>query len=389
MTPRVLRAYDGAVDVLRTRALRCITAGLGLLLWCLAAVAAPAAAGTTSYDVGDQVVVNVTVRGKGNDVAVHVWDRPTVQIDFADESAPSIDRRSLPFGSPRFPASRQIPAMLYMARDNNGQVTTAALAPEEFPYAAFRPGPHDTVIVDAPEGSHLVVTVPASTGLLALRIGAGHTTIEGYRGANLFLLQAGGHAQLTGATTTAFVQMNYGTFYAADGTFDRLRVRGVAAHDVFEHCRSKQIEASSITGSIVYDGGSFDPGLARFETQTGHIALGVTSAAQLTARSQDGRVFTLFDRRGTTSVDQRGEGDVTATVGTGGPLVNAISGRGNVFLYEGSLAGRRGTGPEWRAIHEVFAGRRRTRGFPPRRTVELPPAQPRRPEGERPTRPPH
>ena len=147
--------------------------------------------------------------------------------------------------------------------------------------------------------------------------------------------------QLTGATTTAFVQMNYGTFYAADSSFDRIRVRGIGAHDVFEHCRSKQIEASSVHGSIVYDGGSFDPGLARFESQNGNIALGVNGGASVTGRSQDGHVYTLFDRRGGTTVDQRGDGEATATVGGGGPLVNAISGRGNVFLYDGTLQNRR------------------------------------------------
>jgi hypothetical protein len=357
------------VDEFRTRALRWIAAGLGALLSCLAAPAAPAVAGTTSYDVGDQAVVNVIVRGKGNEVTVHVWDRPTVQFDFADDTVPALERHSVPFGAGRFPLSRQIPAMMYTARDASGQMVPGALPPEEFPYAAFRAGPHDTVLVDAPEGSHLVVTVPASTGLLALRVGGGQTTIEGYRGANLFVIQGQGHVQLSGATTTAFVQMNYGTFFASDGTFDRIRVRGIAAHDVFENCRSKQIEASSVHGSIVYDRGSFDPGLARFETQNGNIALGVNGAASVTGRSQDGHVYTLFDRRGGSTVDQRSDGDATATVGGGGPLVNAITGRGNVFLYDGSLQGRRAAGPQWKAVHEVFAARRRARN-----NVSAPPA---------------
>ncbi|MDQ6941753.1 MAG: hypothetical protein M3169_04460 [Candidatus Eremiobacteraeota bacterium] len=323
--------------------------------------------------MGDAAVVNVVVRGKGNEVTVHVWDRGTVQFDYADDAVPTIDRHSVPFGTPRFPLSRQIPAMLFTTRGGDGQPAPGVLSPEEFPYAAFRAGPHDTVVADAPEGSHLVITVPASTGLLALRIGAGQTTIEGYRGANLFVIQGAGHVQVTGATTTAFVQMNYGTFFAADGTFERIRVRGVAAHDVFERCRSKQIEASSVHGSIVYDGGTFDPGLARFETQNGNIALGVNGAASVTGRSQDGHVYTQFDRRGASSVDQRSDGEATATVGGGGALVNAISGRGNVYLYEGTLQNRRAAGPHWKAVHDVFAARRRTRnaslpraGEPPR-----------------------
>jgi hypothetical protein len=368
MTEGTPGRYHRAVDEFRTRALRWIAAGLGALLLCFAAPAAPAVAGTMSYDVADQAVVNVIVRGKGNDVTVHVWDRPTVQFDFADETAPAIERHSAPFGTGKFPLSRQIPAMMYATRDRDGNIIAGALSPEEFPYASFRPGAHDVVVVDAPESSRLVITVPASTGVLALRVGGGQTTIEGYRGANLFVVQGQGHMQLTGATTTAFVQMSYGTFFAADSSFDRIRVRGIGAHDVFEHCRSKQIEASSIHGSIVYDGGSFDTGLARFESQSGNIALGVNGAANVTGRSQDGHVYTLFDRRGGSTVDQRSDGEATATVGGGGPLVNAISGRGNVFLYEGTLQSRRAAGPQWKPVHEVFAARRRPRGVqaPPR-----------------------
>ena len=371
MTPPCLLRYHGPVDVPRTRALRWIAAGLGSFVSCLILAAAPALAGTSSFDVGDQAVVNVVVRGRGNQVTVRVWDRPTVQIDYGDEGTPITDKQSIPFGTPRFPLGQQIPLQPYQARDKDGQPIGGALAPEVFPYASFRSGPHDAVRIEAPEGSRLVVTLPASTGILALRIGGGQTVLEGYRGANLFIVQNQGRIQLTGATTSAFVQMNYGAFYAADGNFDRIRIRGIGAHDVFEHCRTKQIEATSVTGSILYDGGSFDPGLARFESLTGQIALGVNSAAQLVGRSQEGHVYTSFNRG--TTVDQRTDGEATATVGEGGPLVNAISTRGNVFFYEGTLAGRRGVSPEWRGLHQIFnAHRRPTPNVPAARPVARP-----------------
>ena len=175
--------------------------------------------------------------------------------------------------------------------------------------------------------------------------------------------------QVTGTTTTAFVQINYGALYAADDTFDRIRVRGVAAHDVFERCRSKQIEASSVHGSIVYDGGSFDPGLARFESMTRqrrarrHVA---RAARRPVARRP--RLHAVRPAR--PAVEQRGEGSATAMVGGGGPLVNAISGRGNVYLYDGTLSARRAVSAEWRPVHQLFNAHRRAnpRGDgPPRR----------------------
>jgi hypothetical protein len=352
------RAYDRVVDVLRYRALRWIAAGLGALVLCLEAGSLPAAAGSTSLDVGDQAVVNVVARGKGNDVTVRVWDRPSVQVDYADDAQPVIDRRSLPFGTLRYPLAAQIPPQVYTLRSGDG-IGAGAMPPEEFPFAGFRPGPHDVVRIEAPEGSHLVVTIPAGTGILRLGIGGGQTNVEGYRGANLFVVQGSGRVQVTGATTTAFVQMHSGAFYAADSTFDRVRMRGILAAAVFERCRSKQIEATSVTGSIFYDGGSFDPGLARFESQTGNIALGVTSGAQLSGRSSEGHVYTLFDRRGAANVDQRGDGEAVATVFSGGALVNAISGRGNVYFYDGSLLSRRATTGEWRQLHQLFAAQRR------------------------------
>jgi hypothetical protein len=373
MTVRRAPPYHGRVDVTRNRAARWIAAGLVLLLAVLVGRSPSVGAGASLLDVGDQAVVNLIVRGRGNDVTVRAWDRPSVQVEYADEIAPTIDHHVAAFGQARAPVL-QVPPQLVPERAPDGTPTGAtALPPEEFPYAAFRPGRHDVVSIDAQPGSHLTITVPASTGILVARVGGGRTSVEGYHGANLVLIQNQGRAQLTGSATTAFVQMNYGTFYAADDTFVRVRVRGVAAHDVFERCRSREIETTSIAGSIVYDAGSFDPGLARFETATGQIALGVTSGAQLAGRTGDGHVFTLFERR--TPVDQRSDGEAVATVGGGGPLVSAITGRGNVYLYDGSLTTRRNATPEWRAVHQLFAAHRNApkpagaeRARPPART---------------------
>ncbi|HTD37232.1 MAG TPA: hypothetical protein VK669_06950 [Candidatus Limnocylindrales bacterium] len=351
--------------------MRWITAGLGVLVLCIAAVVGPARAGSNALDVGDQAVVNLVVRGRGNEITIRTWDRGSVQIEYADENAPVVGRNVANFGMRGL--VQQIPPQLYALHDREGLPSAAgALAPEEFPYAGFRGGSHDVVRIDAPENSRLIVTVPASTGILALRAGGSQTTVEGYRGANLFVMQNQGRVQVMNAATTAFVQVNHGVVYAADSTFDRLRVRGITAHDVFERCRSKQIEATSVFGSIVYDGGSFDPGLARFESQTGSIALGVTSAAQLNGRSGEGHVYTMFDRRAGANVEQHADGEAVATVGGGGPLVSAISTRGNVYFYDGSLLSRRSVAGEWRTVNQLFNTHRRAASAPAPAKVRRP-----------------
>ncbi len=348
--------YDGSVDPLRYRAPRWIAAGLGaLFLWC-AAAAAPAGAASASFDVGDQAWVQITVRGKGNDVAVRSWDRQTVQVDAGDDT-PAVERRSIAAGTAQYPLSALIPPFPWAQRGGDGQTVQGVFPPEDFPLAPIRSGAHDLVRVTAEEGAHLVVTVPANTGVLRVQVGGGTTAIDGYRGGTLFVIQGTGRVRLTGVATTAFAQMNLGTLSAADSTFDRIRVRAINTHVVFEHCRAKQIETSTIGGNIVYDGGTFDPGLARFESQTGAIALGAAGAAQLSGRSGDGHVYIQADRRAVS--DQHGDGDASLSVGSNGPLVNAISNHGNVYLYDGTLASRRKLAPEWRGLHQLLTARRR------------------------------
>jgi hypothetical protein len=323
-------------------------------------------ADTSSFDVGDQSVVIIHIAGRGNSLTVRTWDRSTVLVE--SEIGPAVERRTVAFGTEKMPLAAPIPPMPYPLREGGQVVGQGMLPPEDFPYAAFRPGPHDVVKVTADAGARLVVTIPGSTGILQTRIGGGATTIEGYHGSNLFILQNFGRVQLNGAATTAFVQMNNGALAATDSTFDRVRLRVNNAHVLFEHCRTKQIEANSVSGSILYDGGSFDPGLARFESLSGNIALGVTAPAQLAGRSQDGHVYTQFDRAGTT-ISQPSDGSTTAAYGGGGPLVNAISGHGNVYLYDGSLTSRHVSAPEWRPVMQLFSVHRHV-APPPEKPVK-------------------
>ncbi len=349
------------MDVLRTRALRAIAAGLGALLLLCAAPPRSAEAASSSVDVPADSVVSVTVpaAARGADVTIRSWDRPQIQVE-SDGADPSVTRRLVIYGTVRYPLAQEIPAGVFQRRVNGQVLGTVALPPEVFPYAGFRAGPHDYLLVDLTAPARVTITVPASTALLLVRASNGKTEIEGYRGANLVVGQNGGRVELEDVETTAFVQMNTGSLVAVDSTFRRVRVRVNAAQVAFERCRSTQIEASSISGTIVYDGGSFEPGLARFDSQSGNIALGVSSTAQVTGRSQGGRVYALFDRHPGANIEQRGENDATATFGSGGPLVNAVTQRGNVYLYDGSAAhgGRR----ELHRLPQYFSG-----NVPPRR----------------------
>ena len=353
MTAAGRRRYDRIVAALRD-ALRRAAVVLVVLVSFL--VPGPASAATSSFAIGDQAVVQVYA-GNLSTVSVRSWDRPTIQID-TDDEAVQVIRRPLVFGTSRNPLTVQIPIATVATRDpNTGAMTSATLPPEDFPYASdFRAGSHDNVRIVTAARSHVTVMVPASTAILDARIrGAGILTIDDYHGGTLFASNGGGRTELTGITSSAFVQMMNGRLEIRDSSFDRLRARGNTAAFTFERTRARQIEVTTISGPIIYDDGTFDPGLARFESTSGAIAIGAAAGAQIQARSTEGRVMNMWERR--TPTNQRGDGEASATVAGGGPVVNAVTGRGNVFLYDGSLGTRHALPQEWRTIKQTIRGR--------------------------------
>ena len=359
MTPVTPRRYDRPVAAVRD-ALRRAAAGLVILIGFFHPAAANAASG--SFNLGDQSVVQV-LAGARSQVTIKGWDRPNIQFDTDDEAA-QVTRRPITFGTAQTPLSISLPVQNIQVRDQaTGLTTRGTLPPEEFPYASdFRNGVHDTVRIQTAEDSHLTVMVPATTALLVVRIrnGVGFIDIEDYHGGTLFVGSGGGATRLNDVMSAAFVQMINGRLDVTDSSFDRLRARGNNASFVFEHNRARQIEVSTVSGNIVYDNGTFDPGLARFDSTYGSIGIGVASGAQVSARSTDGHVYSMWDRR--TPIEQRGDSDVNATIGGGGPVVNAVTGRGNVYLYDGSLTTRGALPPAWRPIRQAMTQRRSASG---------------------------
>lgn len=353
MTSASPARYDRTVAAVRD-ALRRAAASLAVLAWFFHPSPAPAA--TSSFAIGDQSIVQVFA-GNLSRVTIRAWDRPTLQVDTDDEGV-QVMRRPVQFGTAQNPLSLPIPVVRLNTRDPlTGAITQTSLPPEDFPYASdFRAGSHDSVRIVTALRSHVSVMVPSSTAILDARIrGAGILAIAGYHGGTLFASNGGGRTELTDITSSAFVQMMNGRLEVRDSSFDRLRARGNTAALAFERTRARQIEVTTISGPIVYDDGTFDPGLARFESTSGSIAIGLAAGAQIQARSTEGRVLNLWDRR--TPTDQRNDGEASATVAGGGPVVNAVTGRGNVFLYDGSLETRRAVPQEWRAIRQTIRGR--------------------------------
>jgi hypothetical protein len=346
------RLAPAIVECVSTRwggAARHWAAGAAFLIFLIGSSAGAAHAGISSLEVGDQPVIQVWAR-TGSDIAVRTWERPAIQIETDDEQA-QVSRRALTFGTVQNPLSVTIPFQNIQTRDANGNPVSGTLPPEDFPFASsMRAGVHDVVHIQAGENTRTTVTVPAGSAIVDARVfGNGGVSIANYRGGTLFVFQNNGVVRLENVAAATFVQLLNGRLQVTDSAFERLRARGNTAAMLFERSRAKQIEVTTQSGPIVFDNGTFDPGLARFQSTAGLIALGINGGAQVNGRSQDGRVYAMFDQR--PRFEQRADGDATALIGSGGALVNAVTTRGNIFLYDGSLANRRAVPPEWRPLY--------------------------------------
>ena len=289
---------------------------------CWVGFAAPARA-DEQFDVGPSPVLNLHVsRGQ---VTIQTWDRPQVLITSNNPvDAYHLDPSKVDPGIPK-----QVQIASDQINTDNGPVSLPA---ESFVIPELPGGDHDAVV--ARGMGRMTIMIPRGTAMVMAQQRAGHLTINNYHG--VFVAHArGAGISLNGVSGTGFVESLRGRVVATNSTFDRLRVRTATGDMLFQGCTSHQIQATSAYGSIVYDNGDFQPGLARFESEHGNVALGVRGNAQIGAHSGAGHVESSFED------DVQVRGDPTtkqATVGDGGPVVTATSKNGSVYLYSGSMS---------------------------------------------------
>jgi len=295
-----------------------LTGLLALLSWLLAA---PASA-DEQFDVGPSPVLNVHVnRGR---VTIQTWDRPQVLI--SSDGPVSVRHLDASQVDPGIPRLLQNPS--HTIQTPHGPVTLPA---ESFVLPQLAGTQHDAVVANA--GGNLTITIPRGTAMVLAHVRAGRLTINDYHGVFVTHVRSAEIA-LNNVSGTGYVESLRGRIVATNSSFDRLRVRTATGDMLFQGCTSRQIQASSSYGSIVYDNGDFAPGLARFESEHGNVALGVRGNAQIGAHSGSGHVVSSFADQAQVHGDPETK---QATVGGGGPVVTATSAHGNVFLYSGSM----------------------------------------------------
>ncbi len=331
--------------MVKTSVVRRLAAVAGALALVLGSAIGTASADSQSTAVSNSPVIRIHLRA-GN-LQIRTWDRPVVQVDSSDPLTvahfnPVVVARSI---------GAQINVPSGTINGNNGPVT---LPVESFPLSSIPSGPHDGVVIQGGLNTSTTVTIPQNTALLVVQTGRGRIDLSGYRNGTFFIHTRAAGVLLKDDGGSGYVQVMRGPIVALDSSFSQLRARTALGNMRFERCHVKQIEANSIEGSIVYDNGSFEPGLAHFESQNGDVALGLAagSSAQFGAHSQAGRIFSSFARQASVSGDAT---DKSAVLGSSGPVVTASSGSGAVYLYDGALRQHGNLGPRWQAARRWSA----------------------------------
>jgi hypothetical protein len=268
----------------------------------------------------------VVVQIDSGSVNIRTWDRPAIDL----EADPTITYNHAP---PRQVAARipqQIPLWSQTLKTPQGQQLD--LAPELFPLPPFAPGEHDAVIIRG-QGD-VTLTVPAQSPLLLINVRVGSVTLSGYNGSAFVAHVVAGEVHMDNVSTTAAVQVNNGPVFISNSTFERLRLRTGRGTIFMSACRARQIQVTSLTGSIIFDNGVFEPGLAHFESDRGNVVIGAASGMQIEAHSSSGRI--LYDIGSDGSVNRSAQ-DAQATLMGGGPVVTASSVNGAVIFFHGTL----------------------------------------------------
>lgn len=321
MMPQPPRTYNEHVAMVWRRG-----ASLLLLVFLFAlGTARDALAQPVQISVAQNPILIVQLRS--GSVMIHTWDRDQIAVD-AD---PQIQVRH--FSAEQVASRLPQQVMLWSESVTTPDGETMTLPGEPFVLPPLTGSTHDAVIARG-EGN-VTVTIPASTALVIANVTQqGGVSIQGYRNGVFVSHVRRGNVQLQNVGGVGAVQVVNGPVSISNSTFDRLRVRTARGNMTFENCVARQIEVTSLTGSILYDNGSFQPGLARFETQRGDVALGVTGGdVQIGAHSSAGRIQSAFGRDVNVS---RTANDAQAFVGHGGPVVTASSDRGAVVIYPGT-----------------------------------------------------
>ena len=290
----------------------------------------------------------VRIQMRSGSLTIRTWSKSQVAIESnAPVRARAVDAQTVANSLPP-----EIPIFVTPLQTPSGPIL---LPPETFPLEDILNSPHDGVLVFGGDaGADVTVTVPSSSALVWATVGRGSISLSDYHNGNFVTLVRNGALQLRNVSGDGYAEAARGRILAANSDFDRLRARTAVGNIIFEGCSSRQIVASSVQGSIAYDNGTFAPGIARFDSQNGNVAIGIARGGVLIdAHSAQGRIFSGFAGGAALTGTPT---DAQTVVGPGGPVVTVNSQTGGIFLYDGSLRARGRLQGAWQPVRRLLGG---------------------------------
>jgi hypothetical protein len=331
------------VIVHRTRLKPAAAAAAALLFLLFGPARAAAQSGSSvTLPVSGSPVVRVQLRA--GTLIVRTWNQSQVQVSSGD----AVEAHHFDSGAvDRALAGGDIPIFSTAILSPQGPLILPA---EDFPLPGVGTG-HDGVVVRASDSPATVtVTIPNGTALLWAAVGRGELQVHDYRGGAFIARVRVGRITMQNVAGDGYVEAARGPIAISDSALTRVRARTAMGNILFENCTARQIEVSSILGSIAYDNGTFAPGLARFESQRGNVAIGIAGGSlQIGAHTAGGHIFEQLANARISGNDS----DAQALLGSGGPVVTASSGSGNVYLYSGAFKQRR-LPQAWRPVGRII-----------------------------------
>ncbi|HEY2433053.1 MAG TPA: hypothetical protein VGI12_10305 [Vicinamibacterales bacterium] len=253
------------------------------------------------------------VNNFAGDVIIHSWNKDSVHVVARHQGRTRVDIR---------PTSAGLAISASATMGPQGSVDYEITAPV---WMAVRvEGTYDFVTVDGMQGEVFAntvrgdVTIKGGSGLVTAKSVEGEVHVEGTRGK---VVVSSVNEKIVITDTTGEI--------SADSVNGTITMTGID---------SKSVDASTVNGTIVYEGRIQDGGHYGFGTHNGDLLLGLPDAvnATFTIRTYQGSFSTELPLEGVTRSDlQRGR-RVTTALGNGSADVTLETFGGSIRLRKGS-----------------------------------------------------
>lgn len=277
----------------------------------------------TDETVAVQRGSRLTINNFAGEVVIHTWDKDSVHVVARHQSRTKVNIR---------PSAAGLSIQASGMRGPQGSVDYDITAPAWMPVRVE--GTYNFVTMEGVQGEVYADTV---NGDIVIKGGNGIITAKSVQG----------EVQVEGARGKVNVSSVNEKIRITDSSGE-IMAESINGAITMTNIDSKSVEASTVNGTVTYEGRLVDGGRYNFSTHNGDILLGVpeTANATFTIRTFQGGFSTDLSLPNINRADiQRGRRVVT-TLGNGSADVYLETFGGAIRIRRGSATRSRGRGPE-------------------------------------------